>query len=154
PGRAEACNGVDDDCNGVVDDAGPALPWYPDADGDGYGASDAEQDAPCAPDGAVAVGGDCDDGDASVNPAAAQLACAGVDQDCDGVVDDLGDPTTWYPDADGDGHGAESSGTTAYCAPGDGWVAASDDCDDADRERWDVCPEPRAAPTGGCGCDA
>jgi hypothetical protein len=32
------CDGVDNDCDGVVDDAVPSDPWYPDEDGDSYGA--------------------------------------------------------------------------------------------------------------------
>lgn len=38
---------------------------------------------------------------------------------------------TWYPDADGDGHGDADAAGTVYCAdPGDGSVRDNTDCDD------------------------
>ena len=46
---------------------------------------------------------DCDDADASVHPGAEE-ACNGVDDDCDGEIDE-GVRTTFFLDADGDGHG-------------------------------------------------
>lgn len=58
--------------------------WYPDADGDGYGA-DTNPVADCGtPPGMVEQGGDCDDGDATVYPGAEEFANDGIDQDCDG----------------------------------------------------------------------
>ncbi|HAD12429.1 MAG TPA: hypothetical protein DCF33_08315, partial [Saprospirales bacterium] len=44
---------------------------------------------------------DCDDNNAAINPGA-QEVCDGVDNDCDGQVDE-GVKTTYYADADGDG---------------------------------------------------
>ena len=43
PDADEVCDGVDNDCDGATDenDAVDATVWYLDADGDGYGASDA-----------------------------------------------------------------------------------------------------------------
>ena len=90
PDGLEICNGLDDDCDGDVDDDDPDVSggtaWYADADADGYGGS-ALGSACLAPSGAASVGGDCDDGDAGVSPAATET-CDGVDEDCDGVVDD------------------------------------------------------------------
>ena len=71
-------------CSGEVDDTGKAS--GEDIDGDGYTEAD----------------GDCDDGDAQVNPGAAEVWYDGVDQDCDANDDDQ----------DGDG------------------FAVADDCDD------------------------
>jgi N-acetylneuraminic acid mutarotase len=63
--------------------------FYADNDGDGFGAAGAS--APSCdglpPAGFVADAGDCDDGLASVNPAARET-CNGLDDDCDGDVDD------------------------------------------------------------------
>ena len=66
PGGIEFCgDGVDNDCSGAADDI--------DADLDGEFA--------------VLCGGvDCNDGDATINTAAAEL-CDGVDSDCDGLED-------------------------------------------------------------------
>ena len=35
PGRAETCDGVDQDCDSTADEGLPVLVSYPDADGDG-----------------------------------------------------------------------------------------------------------------------
>jgi hypothetical protein len=78
------------------DDADPDEPRlrYVDADEDGYGA---DAVVACKNEaGVVGVGGDCDDGDGGVHPAAADDDVDGVDQNCDGVD---GVPV----DTDGDG---------------------------------------------------
>ena len=59
---------------------------YVDADGDGWG-DDALVTIGCPALGFVAVGGDCDDGDAARHPSAVE-DCDGVDDDCDGLTDD------------------------------------------------------------------
>lgn len=73
---------------------------------------------------------DCDDADPGVSPEATEH-CDGVDEDCDGVVDeDAVDQGRWHPDADGDGYGATSSWVDA-CEPPGAYVAVVGDCDDA-----------------------
>jgi MYXO-CTERM domain-containing protein len=134
PAATELCNGVDDDCDGTVDedDAADASTWYADADGDGYGDAGSTTSACSAPAGFVADAADCDDGEASVHPAATEL-CNGVDDDCDGTVDedDAADAGTWYADGDGDGYGDASASAVACSAPS-GHVADGTDCDDSD----------------------
>ncbi len=132
PGAAELCNGVDDDCDGVVDDDPvDGEVWYADADADGYGAPDLPVRACARPGGYVGDATDCDDGDASIHPGANER-CDGVDEDCDGAVDeDPVDPPAWYADVDGDGYGDPTVATSACLRPG-GHVADATDCDDGD----------------------
>ncbi len=63
PGAPERCDGEDQDCDGEVDEeAEDAALWFPDLDGDGYGAAGAAGVAGCdAPDRHVADASDCDD---------------------------------------------------------------------------------------------
>ncbi len=84
PGALESCDGIDQDCDGEVDpDSSVDAPtWYLDADGDGYGDPDASRTACDAPDGYVADGDDCDDGDAAI------LRCS-----C--VLTSVSTPTSW-----------------------------------------------------------
>ena len=87
PGGTEACNGRDDDCDGLVDDEDPDVgTWYRDADWDGHGDPESAVVACEAPAGHVAEGDDCDDADPDVHPGAPEVD-AGVDNDCDGEVD-------------------------------------------------------------------
>ncbi|MBK6534025.1 MAG: hypothetical protein IPF99_31955 [Deltaproteobacteria bacterium] len=55
--------------------------------------------------------------------------CNGIDDDCDGVIDD-GVSGTWYRDADGDGYGDPGARVTGCSAPG-GYISNSSDCNDA-----------------------
>ncbi|MFH1462791.1 MAG: putative metal-binding motif-containing protein [Pseudomonadota bacterium] len=133
PGATEICNGVDVDCSGVIDDdyAADAAIWYADSDGDGYGDAADSTLACTAPSGTVADSSDCDDTAPAVNPAAAEH-CDGVDEDCDGAVDEGAvDFATWYADGDGDGYGDAGDSTLACAAPS-GFVADDADCDDGD----------------------
>ena len=85
PSAPEVCNGLDDNCDGQSDE-GLSSRWYPDDDTDGFGDTERGEDLCDTPLGWVQVAGDCDDGDMSVFPGAAEV-CDEVDQDCDGAVD-------------------------------------------------------------------
>ena len=85
-----------------------------DGDGDGYAMED-----------------ECDDENGGVYPGAPEV-CDGVDEDCDGAIDEEAvDMAAWFEDADGDGHGSAAVETLACEAPV-GSVATDDDCDDDD----------------------
>ncbi|MCB9780516.1 MAG: putative metal-binding motif-containing protein [Alphaproteobacteria bacterium] len=84
PGAEERCNGADDDCDGDIDEgAADAANWYRDADGDGHGDPAVSEQACDAPDGYVLSRLDCDDDDPDVHPSAVEIACDGIDNDCD-----------------------------------------------------------------------
>ena len=57
--------------------------------------------------------------------------CSGVDEGCDGLIDDEDDSVsgavTWYEDGDGDG--LDTSSVEA-CEQPSGYVADGSDCDD------------------------
>jgi hypothetical protein len=123
PGAAERpFDGVDQDCDG---DPGCAR----DGDGDGVGGDEVVS---CRHPEAVTLGDDCDDGDASRWPGAAEV-CDGLDDDCDGVADDGLPVGTWYVDGDGDGVGAGAG--SVGCDGGDGYAGVGGDCDDLDPAR-------------------
>ena len=132
PDAEERCDDIDNDCDGTIDGetAVDRSPFYVDIDGDGYGEAATEVLACDAPLGLVADGTDCDDNDASVNPAADEV-CDLVDNDCDGTIDEPGaaGETAYYADADGDGYGDAAVSVTA-CNPSPGFVADGTDCDD------------------------
>ena len=74
-------------------------------------------------------GDDCDDNDASIYPGAVET-CDGVDNNCDGEVDE-GVTDTFYIDADGDGFG-DADNTVEGCDAPDGAVPNGNDCDDTE----------------------
>ncbi|MFH1467059.1 MAG: MopE-related protein [Pseudomonadota bacterium] len=140
--NCDGADGIDADGDGVAstasggedcwdDDATRAgIPtWYMDADADGWGADWYSWQACLSGEGA-AQDGDCDDHDASVHPDATET-CDGIDQDCDGDVDEDLEIFTWYADADGDGFG-DPTAPEAGCEPPSGFVADFSDCDDTD----------------------
>ncbi len=109
PGAPELCDGLDNDCDGSVDE-GLIL----DADGDGH----------TTPGSCYGTRDDCDDNNASVFPGAPEL-CDGLDNDCDGGVDE-----GLTLDADGDGH------STPWSCSG-----TRDDCDDNNASVFPGAPE-------------
>jgi len=133
--KQEVCgNSKDDNCNGQTDEAGGSacVSFYSDSDKDGYGIGDAV--CLCGADAAhpATKAGDCDDGNATKNPGAAE-ACNGVDDNCDGVTDGSGAQgcTQFYPDLDGDGFGNSFVGACLCAADAAHPVSVGGDCDDS-----------------------
>jgi len=119
----DACAGTDA-TDGSVADIGPMggeLAAWIDTDGDG-----------------VPLLFDCDDASASVNLHAPELP-NGLDDDCDGAVDeptDTGFPDTGSPDTGDTGPSPEGRDLDA-----DGWTAEDGDCEDHNRATWPGAPE-------------
>lgn len=86
PGVTELYDGIDNNCDGQVDE-GFSI-YYRDADGDTYGDPAVTVYATSQPSGYTSYAGDCDDSDMSVNPSATEDPTNGIDDDCDGSVDE------------------------------------------------------------------
>jgi len=108
----------------------PAIMYYEDSDGDGFGKSDVTM-LSCSgpPQGYVSLGGDCDDSNADVNPGADEWP-NGIDDNCDGLIDEGTEMITWFRDADGDGYGDFNITATSWLLPPVGYVSNSMDCND------------------------
>jgi hypothetical protein len=127
PGRTEVCDARDNDCNGSVDE-GVTTRFFRDQDTDGHGDASMAMTACAAPVGYVASSDDCDDRCAACFPGNPER-CDMLDNNCSGAIDE-GVQTTYYRDADADGHGLLSSPMSA-CALPSGHATTSDDCNDA-----------------------
>ncbi|MBN2106821.1 MAG: DUF11 domain-containing protein, partial [Deltaproteobacteria bacterium] len=142
PAATETCNYIDDDCDGSIDE-GVNYIYYRDADGDTYGdAAVSISSCSSTPDaGYVANSTDCDDTRSTVNPGrpdettVATGRCDGLDNDCDGGIDENRTQNTYYRDADGDGYG-DATNTDTACAVPPGYVTNNTDCDDDDTTVW------------------
>lgn len=141
PLAEEVCDSLDNDCDGIVDEEGGigAPNWYSDIDGDNYGDLSNTINSCGQPQGYTLSAGDCDDSDPSIHPGALEY-CDGLDNNCDGQVDEASPSSgqTWYTDADGDGYGELNNLSILACYQPDGglvcpscvYVLSADDCDD------------------------
>lgn len=135
PEAVELCDGLDNDCNGLTDDNITIYSYFPDTDGDGFGDLTGRVDTCSAeiPQGYVLNGQDCDDTNIAMFPTAVE-SCDGIDNNCNGLVDDNIPMYTYYPDTDNDGFGnieAAALDTCLNIAP-TGYVLNNMDCNDSD----------------------
>ncbi len=146
PNAIEICDelDVDEDCDGYSDDFDDSVDpnsqttFYVDSDQDSYGSSSSEPRCDPTP-GHSDLGGDCDDDNPTINPAASEVCDSNdVDENCNGDSDDndagvlLSSLITHYPDVDGDGYGDEFHVGNNQCDPsGEFSTADNSDCDDS-----------------------
>ncbi len=128
PFQFETCDGIDQNCDGRIDDGVQVFPFYRDADGDGFGNPDNSQFSCAAPPGFVANKLDCNDGFPTIRPGQAEI-CDGIDQNCNGQIDENTVYQDWFRDADGDGFG-NISDVVFQCVPPTGYTSNSLDCND------------------------
>ncbi len=125
-----SCDGLDNNCNGQVDES-LMTTYYKDADADAYGDLQTTTQACSKPVGFVSNSQDCNDNDKDIHPGAVEK-CNGVDNDCDGLINEEGssDCTRYYFDSDKDNYGTVAS--RCLCAPVDSYTAPQGgDCNDA-----------------------
>ena len=124
PGNSEICDAEhhDEDCD-------PLTFGFRDEDGDEF----VDQEC-CNPDGAGGLncGSDCNDRRIDIHPTTPEL-CDGVDNNCDGNVDE-GLLTTYWIDFDNDGCASEVAGAASMdaCTDPEGFAADRCDCNDSD----------------------
>jgi hypothetical protein len=133
------CAALDNDSDGVIDppcgsdcdhtdpNIGSPGTYYKDADNDTFGNPNDVTQACTAPAGYIHNNTDCDDNDSNSFPGNPEV-CDGVDNDCDGTIDE-GLQTTYYQDLDSDTYGNPAVSLLA-CSQPTGYVTNSDDCDD------------------------
>lgn len=103
--------------------------WFGDNDNDGYGASDNTITSSSRPQGYVVNQKDCDDTNSRIRPWAKEVE-DGVDNNCNGEIDEGFVDRTYYLDSDGDGYGDPNAEVTARQQP-QGYVSNALDCNDS-----------------------
>jgi hypothetical protein len=86
PSATETCNTIDDNCDGQTDD-GTLTVFFIDNDGDTYGNPSVSILACTQPIGYTPDDTDCNDTDANINPGAEDIGGNGIDENCDGQID-------------------------------------------------------------------
>ncbi|MFN3940501.1 MAG: MopE-related protein, partial [Chitinophagales bacterium] len=126
----EVCDGLDNNCDGFIDEGFVTVTYYADVDSDGFGNSDVSIVTACdAPVGYVLIGGDCNDTLSAIHPDAIEI-CDGLDNNCDGFIDEGFVTVTYYADVDSDGFGNSDVSIVTACDAPVGYVLIGGDCND------------------------
>jgi hypothetical protein len=88
PSVVEVADGIDNNCDGEVDEGFLTTTYYQDSDSDGYGNPNVTQLVVMQPVGYVLDNTDCDDSSAAINTAATEVSDDGIDNNCNGQVDE------------------------------------------------------------------
>ncbi len=106
PNAPELCDAFDNDCNGLLNDGITTYTYYEDNDADGFGNQNIFIDTcgTIAPKGYVSNSGDCNDNNPNINPSAIEI-CDGLDNNCNGLINDGLSINTYFIDNDNDGFG-------------------------------------------------
>ena len=129
----EVCDRRDNDCDGMVDEE-VAIALWRDMDRDLHGDISAPMMACPGVAGFSNLDDDCNDAERFSHGSQVEVI-DGIDNDCDGNIDETATEVTWYRDADGDGFGSASSGTVRASSRPAGYSLLATDCDDTDRDR-------------------
>jgi hypothetical protein len=131
PKSSEVCDGIDNDCDGDLDE-GVTVLGYVDADFDLVGDLSQPEQICAGTSGYSTVPGDCDDADPQRSPLYAE-SCDGIDNDCDGQIDEDPRPVPWYDEQDADVYGSVFVPPVIACEPPDDSSSMIGlDCDDED----------------------
>ncbi|MEH6589611.1 MAG: MopE-related protein [Halioglobus sp.] len=125
PEATEVSDNRDNDCDGHVDEANTT--YYPDVDGDTFGANTGSITSLGPVPGYVENNSDCDDGNNNIFPGAQELLDS-VDNNCDGTIDEGSALTAYYRDKDGDRFGDSSDSVLERSAPAGYVTDKSDNC--------------------------
>lgn len=125
PEADEVLDNRDNDCDGSIDEGGST--YFRDVDGDGFGVPDDAIDSLDPVDGYVKNDDDCDDNNGDISPGASE-EFDGVDNNCNGTIDEGFEEREYYRDVDGDGYGDAADTVFEYSPPAGFVTNSTDNC--------------------------